>query len=195
MKKIFLAFVVSCFTFAITAQSDRSVEEDEWYLSVGFNTVNSLGSKNPVESPGDWAFRTPISASIETRWSELFSLEVGLSLNGFEANSRIDGIGPNDDDITYFAVDSSFKYYFGEFILPRQEWVDFYVATGLGLFIIDDANLSANIGGGVLFWLNRSHSFGIKAQGLAKFAINHSDNGIIYPNNHFQYSLQAIFRL
>jgi hypothetical protein len=195
MKKIFLALVISCFTLAITAQSDRSVQQDEWYISVGVNTINSLGSKNPLDSPGDWAFKTPISASIETRWSELFALEVGLNLNGFDAGSRLDAAGPPEDNLTYFAIDTSLKYYFGEYILPRQEWIDFYVNAGLGLFILDDANLSVNIGGGLLFWFNPSHTFGIKAQGLAKFAANHRDSGQFYPNNHFQYSLQAIFKL
>jgi hypothetical protein len=195
MKKIFLALVVSCFTLAITAQIDRSINMDEWYVSVGVNTINSLGSKNPLESPGDWAFKTPISASIETRWTDLFAVEIGLSLNGFEAGERLDAAGPPQEDLTYFAIDTSFKYYFGEYILPRQEWVDFYVNAGLGLFIIDDANLSINLGGGAIFWLNRNHTFGLKPQALAKFAVNHRDAGQIYPNNHFQYSLQAIFKL
>ena len=195
MKKILLALVVSCFTLTITAQIERSIEEDEWYVSVGVNTINSLGSKNPVESPSDWAFSMPLSASVETRWIDLFSLEIGLSLNEFTANERLDAAGPPIEDLTYFAIDTSLKYYFGELIFPRQEWIDFYVNGGLGLFIIDDANLSINIGGGALFWLNRNHTFGIKAQGLAKFAANHRDRGQIYPNNHFQYSLQAIFKL
>jgi hypothetical protein len=195
MKKIFLALVVSCFTLAITAQIDRSIDMDEWYVSVGVNTINSLGSKNPLESPGDWAFKTPISASIETRWTDLFAVEIGLSLNGFEAGERLDAAGPPQEDLTYFAIDTSFKYYFGEYILPRQEWVDFYVNACLGLFIIDDANLSINLGGGAIFWLNRNHTFGLKPQALAKFAVNHRDAGQIYPNNHFQYSLQAIFKL
>jgi hypothetical protein len=195
MKKIFLALVVSCFTLAITAQIDRSIDMDEWYVSVGVNTINSLGSKNPLESPGDWAFKTPISASIETRWTDLFAVEIGLSLNGFEAGERLDAAGPPQEDLTYFAIDTSFKYYFGEYIFPRQEWIDFYVNAGLGLFIIDDANLSINLGGGAIFWLNRNHTFGLKPQALAKFAVNHRDAGQIYPNNHFQYSLQAIFKL
>ena len=195
MKKTVLALVVLCFTLAITAQSDRSIEHDEWYVSLGVNTINSLGSKDPFESPEDWAFKTPISASIETRWSDLFSLEIGLSLNGFDAGSRLDAAGPPAEDLTYFAVDTSFKYYFAEYIFPRQEWFDLYVMTGLGLFVIDDANLSINVGGGAIFWLNRYHTFGLKPQALAKFAVNHRDTGQIYPNNHFQYSLQAIFIL
>ncbi|MDP5082023.1 MAG: hypothetical protein NWP87_05145 [Winogradskyella sp.] len=195
MKRIFLALVVSCFTLAISGQSDRSIEQDEWYVSVGVNTINSLGSKNPLESPGDWAFKTPISASIETRWTDLFSLEIGLSLNGFDAGAPLDAAGPPAEDLIYFAVDTSLKYYFGEYILPRQEWFDLYIGAGLGLFVIEDANLSFNIGGGAIFWLNRNHTFGLKPQAVAKFAANHRDAGQIYPNNHFQYSIQAVFKL
>jgi hypothetical protein len=193
MKKVFLAFVISCFTLAVTAQSERSVLEDEWYVSIGVNAINTLGSKNPLESPGDWAFKTPLSASVETRFTELFSMEIGLSLNGIdEIDVDNNPLGGTKD---YYAIDTSLKYYFGEYIFPEQEWVDFYINAGLGLFIIDDANLSLIFGGGVLFWMNESHTFGIKTQALAKFAADHSDRGRIYANNHFQYSIQAIFKL
>lgn len=195
MKRIFLALVVSCFTLAISGQSDRSIEQDEWYVSVGVNTINSLGSKNPLESPSDWAFINPLTASVETRWTDLFSLEVAFSLNGFDSDTGIDNGSPEEGVLDYFALDTTLKYYFGEYILPRQEWFDLYIGAGLGLFIIEDANLSFNIGGGAIFWLNRNHTFGLKPQAVAKFAANHRDAGQIYPNNHFQYSIQAIFKL
>jgi hypothetical protein len=195
MKNIFLALVVSCFTIGMTAQRERSIDLDEWYVSLGVNAINSLGTKSPFSDPGDWAFKFPITAAIETRWSELFAVEVALSLNGFDANSPIDAVGPSDEDIPYISVDSALKYYFGHHILPRAEWIDFYANAGFGLFILDDANLSFNFGGGVLFWLNRDHTFGLRAQGIGKFAFNHSDTGVVYPNNHFQYSLQAVIKL
>lgn len=194
MKNLFIAFFVSCFTLAITAQSERSIRYDEWLLSVGFNTVNSLGSKNPFEDPGDWAYKLPFAASIEGKWFDLFSIEVAASLNGFKADGRVDA-GPPEEDITYFAVDTNLKYYFGEYIFPRAEWIDFYGTAGLGLFFLDDTNISLNAGGGVQFWLDRGQSFGIKAQGIAKFALDHSDKGTVYPNNHFQYNLMLVFRL
>lgn len=197
MRKILLVLVISCFTLVITAQSDRSLRQDEWLLSAGVNTINSLGTKSPFKDSGDWAFKTPFYVAGETRWSRLFSIEVALSFNSFEANSPIDGSGPTNKDLNYFAVDSSLKYYFGEYILPKAEWLDFYANTGLGMFVLDDANLSFNFGGGAVFWLNKTRggSFGIRVQGLGKFAINHSNSGHVYPNNHFQYSLGAVFKL
>ena len=195
MKRILLASVITCFTFVITAQSERSIREDEWLLSVGVNTINSLGTKNPFEDPSDWAFRFPLMASIEGKFFDLFSLEVDLSLNGFEENERLDAAGPPSEDFTYLGIDTALKYYFGEYIFPRAEWIDFYAKAGLGFFIIDDANIAFNFGGGALFWLNRAHTFGLRAQGVGKFAFDHSDRGSVYPNNHFQYSLQAVFKL
>ena len=194
MKNIFIAFFISCFTLALTAQSERSIRQDEWLLSVGVNTVNSLGSKNPFEDPGDWAYKFPLSASIEGKWFDLFSIEINASLNGIKAGGRVDNGAP-EDDITYFAVDTHLKYYFGEYIFPEADWIDFYGTGGLGLFFLDDTNISLNAGGGVQFWLNRSQSFGIKAQGVAKFALDHSNKGTVYQNNHFQYSMMLVFRI
>jgi hypothetical protein len=193
MKKIFLAVFISCSTLALTAQSNRSISQDDWLISVGVNTINSLGSKNPFESPGDWGYKYPITASVETKFVDLFSIEVGFSLNGINDNQRADGPGAPEDNLTYFAIDTGLKYYFGEYIFPKADWIDFYGTAGLGLFFFDDPNISLNVGGGALFWLDRRQTFGIKPQGMAKFALDHSNQGGVYPNNHFQYSLMAVF--
>jgi hypothetical protein len=195
MKKIFLAVFISCFTLVLTAQSDRSIRMDQYLVSVGFNTVNSLGTQDPFASPSDWMFRIPLAASFETKFFDAFSIEVAASLNGIEENGRADGVGSPDDNLTYFAVDTGLKYYFGEYIFPNTNWIDFYGNAGLGLFILDDANISLNVGGGAMFWLNRGNTFGIKVQGMAKFALDHSDQGGVYPNNHFQYNLMAVFKI
>jgi hypothetical protein len=193
MKKIFLAVFISCFTLALTAQSNRSISQDDWLISVGVNTINSLGSKNPFERPADWGYKYPISASVETKFVDLFSIEVGFSLNGVGSGTTVDASSPDDDGVTYFAIDTNLKYYFGEYIFPKANWIDFYGTAGLGLFIFDDTNISLNVGGGALFWLDRRQTFGIKPQGMAKFALDHSNTGDVYPNNHFQYSLMAVF--
>ncbi len=197
MKKIFLALAISCFTLAITAQSDRSIRQGEFLFTAGVNTINSLGTKNPFEGVSDWAFKNPLTVGVETKVSRLFSIELLMSLNGFNANQRIDAAGPVNKDFTYFATDFSLKYYFGEFIFPRTEWLDFYGNTGLGLFVLDGTKISYNLGGGVIFWINKSRngSFGIRADAMGKFALGHSDRGQIYPNNHFQYTLAAVFQL
>ena len=195
-KNIAIVFLFFLSVTISSAQSDRSIEKGEYLLGVGINTINSLGSKNPFEDPGDWAFRTPLSISLETRWARLFSLDVALNFNGFEENAPLDAAGPPSEDITYWSLDSSLKYYFGEHILPRSEWIDFYGSAGLGIFTIEDTNISVNIGGGIMIWPSkRSKSWGIKLQGIGKFAFNHSDRGRVYPNNHFQYSIQVLFRL
>ena len=195
MKKYFITILVLCFTFTVTGQDERSIAEDEWVLSVGLNTINSLGTKNPFADPGDWAFKTPLTASIETRWNDTFTIELGFSLNGFEEGKRLDAAGAPTQDESYFSIDTALKYYFGESLFPDEDWIDFYGSAGLGFFSLDDSNVSINAGGGVIFWLGRNNDYGIKLQGLGKFAINHSNSGQIYPNNHFQYSLTALFRL
>lgn len=195
MKKYFIALLISCFTLAVTAQGERSIEKEEWVLSVGLNTINSLGTKNPFADPGDWAFKFPLTASVETRLNKIFTIELGFSLNGFEEGKRLDAAGAPSEDITYISIDTGLKYYFGEYIFPDTEWIDFYGSAGIGFFDLDDGNISFNIGGGVMFWFGRSQKYGIKLQGLGKFALDHSNRAYEYPNNHFQYSLSGLIRL
>ena len=129
MKRIVLAVFISCFTLAITAQSNRSISQDDWLISVGVNTINSLGSKNPFESPGDWGYKYPITASVETKFVDLFSIEVGFSLNGINDGQRADGPGAPEDNLTYFAIDTGLKYYFGEYIFPNADWIVFLLTV------------------------------------------------------------------
>lgn len=176
-------------------QSTRSIDKDEWLLGFGLNALNSQGTKSPVGNVSDWAFRFPLAVSAETYWTRLFSVEIAASLNGYKAGAAIDAAGPSDDNLTYFAIDTHLKYYFGEKIFPRTEWIDFYGLAGIGYFNVDEGNISGNVGAGAVFWFDNVQSFGIKAQAVAKLAINHSNSGSSYANNHFQYNLMLVYRL
>lgn len=186
MKKLILVVLIAAFSLSSFAQRNT----EEWYLSVGLNTINSLGKKNPFYHPGDWTFKFPISAAVELIWTDYLAIEQAVTFNGF--NEKID-FEVTDEDFDYVSFDTHLKYYFGRHIFPRTDWIDFYANAGLGFFHIDETNISANFGGGVLFWLNDSRSFGLRAQSIAKFAFNHKKSG--FDNNHFQYHLQAVFKL
>lgn len=190
-------FFVAMSIFAITSlygQSTRSIEKNEWLLSLGVNAINSQGTKSPVEDISDWAFRYPLAVAVETKWSRLFSIEIAASINGFKADDAIDA-GSLDENITYFSLDTHLKYYFGEYIFPKTDWLDFYGLAGIGYFDLDDGNLSGNLGGGAVVWFDRGKSYGLKAQALAKLAFDHSNSGTTFANNHFQYNLMLVFRL
>jgi hypothetical protein len=198
MKNIGL---IICFYLVIglsnaMGQSIRSIESGELLLSVGVNTINSQGTKNPVGNISDWAFKQPLSVGLETYWSKLFSLEVQVTLNGYNAGDPIDAAGPSDINLTHIALDTHLKYYFGEFIFPKSERIDFYALAGVGYFDVDIGNISANFGGGAVYWFNkRTKGVGIKFQGMAKFALNHDNTGSTYTNNHFQYNMMLVFRM
>ncbi|WP_299098967.1 outer membrane beta-barrel protein [uncultured Winogradskyella sp.] len=191
MKKIFLIVLIASFSLSSFAQ--RS--DNDWYLSIGVNAINSLGSRNPIYQPGDWTFEFPISAAVEFNWSEDFAIEQSITFNGFAESSKIDVVpfGPLPKDYNYVSLDTHLKYYFGRHIFRDADWIDFYANAGIGFFHIDETNISANLGGGVLFWLNKNRTFGLRAQTIGKFAFNHKDSG--FDNNHYQYHLQAIFKL
>ncbi|WP_405576027.1 outer membrane beta-barrel protein [Winogradskyella sp. Asnod2-B02-A] len=191
MKKLILvALLVS---FSISAFAQRS--EKDWYLNIGVNAINSLGSQSPIYHPEDWSFQTPIAAAVELNWTEKFAIEQSITFNGFTTENRIDSDYNNlKEDYNYLSLDTHVKYYFGEHILgDRIDWLELYVNAGIGFFHIDETNMSANLGGGVLVWLNNSRTFGLRAQTIGKFAFNHPDSG--YDDNHYQYHLQAVFKL
>ncbi|SDH01589.1 outer membrane beta-barrel protein [Winogradskyella thalassocola] len=190
MKKILLLALL--ITFSISSFAQRN--DKDWFLSIGVNAINSLGTKSPINSPEDWSFNTPISAAVEFNWTDQFAIEQSITFNGFTDDSSIDYRYTNED-YNYLSLDTHVKYYFGELLFgrARNDWFNLYANAGVGFFHIDETNISANIGGGVLFWLNRNRTFGLRAQTIAKFAFNHSDSG--YDNNHYQYHLQAVFKL
>ncbi|WP_458628853.1 outer membrane beta-barrel protein [Winogradskyella sp. PC D3.3] len=191
MKKILLLALIITFSISSFAQRNKS----DWSLNIGLNAINSLGTQSPLNSPEDWSYQFPISAGVEFNWTDRFAIEQSITFNGFSEDSRIDYAKP-EKNYNYISFDTHVKYYFGELILGRgrnADWFDIYANAGLGFFHINETNISANIGGGVLFWLNRHRSFGLRAQTIAKFAFDHSNSG--YDNNHYQYHLQAIFKL
>ncbi|WP_179336978.1 outer membrane beta-barrel protein [Winogradskyella ludwigii] len=194
MKKIFFLTLLLAFTLNSFAQ--RSRDKGDLYLSVGVNAINTLGTQSPFNDPEDWSYKTPISVALEFNWSEKLAIEQSITFNGFDTSSRADFSAntPLEKDYNYLSIDTNLKYYFGEHIFGRKaEWFDIYADAGIGFFHIDETNISANLGGGVLFWLNRYRTIGLRAQTIAKFAFNHSDSG--YDNNHYQYHLQLIIKL
>ena len=192
MKHLFLIIALS---FSLTSLGQfRHEPYKEWQFSVGVNTVVNLGERNPFFSPDKWAFKRPIAISAERGLSEYLGIDFNLSLNGFNKGDQIDGM-TLPEDYNYLSADASLKYYFGRqlFTNYNASWFDLYALAGPGYFVIDESNLSLNLGGGVIFWLNDDQRLGIKLQSTAKFAIDAKE--YLVDNNHFQYHLQMVFKL
>lgn len=149
-----------------------------YQISVGLNTVNNLGTGSPLNSPGDWAFETPVILGVEARSFLNKDLAITLDL-GF---NKI-------DESTYYSLDGGLKYYLNDWI-PLESF-EFFVNGGLGVFNIDKTDVSANVGGGVQYWFN--DKFGVRLRGLGKFAFNAKEN--LFTNNHFQYNLEFVIVL
>jgi len=164
----------------------------EWMFGVGVNAVVNLGERNPVYSPSDWAIKHPLSVSAEKGFSPYWALELNLALNGYDEGDKIDGLSLAQDE-TYFSFDAQAKYYFGKHIFSEDSWFDMFATAGPGYFVIDESNLSFNLGGGLLFWLNDNHRLGVKLQTVGKFAVEAKD--YLVDNNHFQHHLQVVFKL
>ncbi|MCA0132455.1 hypothetical protein [Winogradskyella alexanderae] len=190
MKRIYLAILIMAIaqsTFAQESQNDK-----DWFASVGINAINSQGTQSPFGDIGDWATGLPISFAVELKWDTGLAIEQALTLNSFSEGGVVDGV-TLEEDLTYFALDTHAKYYFGQKIFPEVKWLDLYGNAGFGLFSLDTTNVTFNLGGGILFWLNTRQTTGIRLQSIAKFALDSKDSGI--DSNHFQTHLQVFFLL
>ena len=186
MKNIILiSFVLIAFNFNYS-------QDKEWYATVGVNFVNSLGTQNPFESPGDWAFSNPFAVSVEYRGAENLAVEQTFSINKFKQGTILDSAILLDRDYTYFAADTSIKYYFGEYIFGNRSNSDLYVNLGGTYFSISEDNMAGHLGLGYMYWLNEDHTFALRAQIIGKAALNNSSSGL--TTNHYQYLFQAVYR-
>ena len=190
MKHIYLAILTIAFLSNISAQESKN--DKEWFAGIGLNAINNLGKRSPLNSPGDWANGLPLSGAVELRWQNGLAVEQSITINSFNEEDVIDRF-PSGEDYNYLSFDSHVKYYFGQHIIPDADWIDFYGNAGVGFFTINNTNISFNLGGGILFWLNRRQTIGIRLQSIAKFAFDSKESGV--DSNHFQTHLQAFFAL
>jgi len=190
MRKFLIALAVISISSNIIAQQGSNTKG--WFLSAGLNAINSQGTKSPFNGMDEWAINVPISAAVELKWDSGLALEQSITINSFAEGDVIDG-GTLTEDFSYLSFDTHVKYYFGKHIFPEVDWIDFYANSGVGFFSIENTNVSFNLGGGILFWLNRRQTIGIRAQVIGKLALDHSESGI--DNNHFQTHIQAFIAL
>lgn len=198
---VLFLFFVSLFTFngfsQTTSETNYDTPEEEfteeedspWILSVGVNAVGSLGTRQPFAELGDYQFKNPIAVAIEHKWSKFFSIEQDLTINGYESKNEIDN-GILKDDYLYISTNTYIKYYFSD-VLFELDWLDLYAGAGFGIFSVDELNSSGNLALGGTVWI--SDKFGLRLQGIGKFAVNAKDRQ--FDNNHFQYVIQAVFKL
>ncbi len=183
MKKLPLLILLLSFSLLTVGQDLKDTQNVEQFntiyqISAGVNTVNNLGLRSPLNSPGDWGFENPVAFGIEAR--SYFNKDLAFTVDvGFNKLS----------EQTYYSVDSGVKYYLNDWI-PVTDF-EFFAQGGMGLFNIDKTNISANLGGGVLYWFN--DKFGVRLRSLAKFAFSASEES--NTNNHFQHNLEFVFVL
>lgn len=188
MKHVFLFIALSC-SFLTFGQTPST---SEWLVSAGVNTINNIATQSPFNSPDEWAFKTPFSFGVEKILDNRFGIDLNLSFNGYSQGDKRDST-TSDGTYDYFSFDPSVKYYFGDIIFKDDSPFHLYGMAGPGFYFIDENNVTINVGGGLLVWLNNNHSFGIKLQSLAKFALDSKDDK--YDDDHFQYHLQLVFGL
>ncbi|MFK7783326.1 hypothetical protein [Psychroserpens sp.] len=196
---VLFLFLVSLVTFSGQSQTTSDTEYDTssesdyidspWKISVGVNAVGSLGTRQPFARLDEFQFRNPLALAVEHKWSKYFAIEQDLTLNGYEVKNEIDG-GSLKEDYFYISTNTYIKYYFSD-ALFTLEWLDLYAGAGFGVFSVNELNSSGNLALGGTVWI--SEKIGIRIQGIGKFAVNAKDRQ--FDNNHFQYVVQAVFKL
>ena len=196
---VLFLFLVSLATFSGQSQTTSDTEYDTssesdyidspWKISVGVNAVGSLGTRQPFARLDEFQFKNPLALAVEHKWSKYFAIEQDLTLNGYEVENEIDG-GSLKEDYFYISSNTYIKYYFSD-VLFTADWLDLYAGAGFGIFSVNEINSSGNLALGGTVWV--SEKIGIRIQGIGKFAVNAKDRQ--FDNNHFQYVVQAVFKL
>ncbi len=187
MKNLILVFVCffsfSTYLYSQNLNTTQNKKENSttYQVSIGVNTVNNLGLNSPLNSPGDWAFKNPITVGIEAR--DFYTKNLALTLDF--------GYNEYDDGLRYYSLDGSFKYYLNDWIKSKK--LEIAPMVGGGAFNFDRTNISFNLGGSVAYWF--SDKFGVRIKSLAKFAFNQNDEKYNISNNHFQHFLELVFKL
>ncbi|MGC1632164.1 MAG: hypothetical protein WA749_08645, partial [Gelidibacter sp.] len=141
MKKLLICLFIFAVGQTVNAQRFHRFQSD-WKASVGINAVGSLGTRNPVEKIGDFAFQFPLAVAIEHQWTEQFALEQDIMLNGFKSGDVLDG-QTLSEKLTYFSTNTNLKWYFSNHLFSL-EYLDLYISGGLGIFYMDEINTSTN---------------------------------------------------
>jgi hypothetical protein len=186
--KFYLALIV--IFISSTCYSQYRYSERGLSLSLGSHAVNSQGSQKLFYNPSGWITDGAFILGAEIDVAENTTIISTLSLANIPEGSTLEGI--TTEDFNYFALDVNVRYYFGRLLFPEFKWIDFYGSAGFGYFKIDDNNISFNLGGGATFWFSPSKKIGLNAQLLGKIANNAGIGSL--SNNHFQYSLQLVYR-
>ena len=194
MKKVVFIAVVLFIGMSSQAQNPGN----KWLFSAGLNTVANFGTRNPFEdlsdNTGRFAFKYPFSVSLERRWTRVLYIEQDFSFNGFKENKFIDN-GLPDKDLFYFSTNTTLKYYFDDLIFGdgyrSVDWLNLYAGGGVGIFNIEEANISFNFVLGTVVWV--SEDIGIRLGTMGKFALESDSRQ--YDNNHYQFFLSGVFKL
>lgn len=185
MKNLLIILLLTAASYNAHAQRFS----EGWQLNAGFNAVGNLGTQNPLDKLGQYAFRNPLIVGIENRWVREYSIEQDISLNGFKKGKYLNDGYPTEN-LTYFSTNTTFKWHFSDYLYDAEQ-VELYAGGGVGIFYMDELNTSLNLSGGVQYWFG--DYFGIRLQTIAKLAVSHKNRK--YANNHWQHVLQVVYRL
>jgi len=154
-------------------------------IFVGTNTVNNAGTRSPVKATDEWAFSNPISFGVESAINRNFSFEQSFSFNKFKESSS----EMLDEDILYFSTSANIRYYLNDLI--KSDKFEVFVNGGIGIFNMDETNTSANLGGGIQYWISENIAVRVRSIGKFAFKAKHKQ----FDNNHYQHCLEVVFKL
>ncbi len=209
MKKLFKSLLVVA--AALTASSAiAQTETYPWAIKIGANAVDFTPESEPFS---DYRLINPayFNDNIIPSISELtvsryikngFSASIGGSINKIGEYGNFDPVGSVAvDDWSYFSVEAGINYDVRQI---KESWNDGWFAPYAGLgggyhWIEDDGAFSANLSGGIDFWI--SENFAIYVETTYKGVIGEYDDtdgnivvdGISRQSSHLQHSAGVKF--
>ncbi len=185
---LFLMLIVH----VVKAQDCCNFQRNPWLFGLGINVVNDSGSllNGIFDIKNNYNYSSPLRISIEKRFKEDYGFEVSANFNTFLKGKTINS-EELEEDISFFSLDGMFKYYITNMYQNKdRSWYEGYVMMGGGSSFYDGASaMTANLGGGLNFYISESTSFNMHA--TAKISVDNSVKG----SNYIHYGIGFIIKL
>ena len=175
-------FIAASFLGLVFGTATAQDANNPWAISVGANAVDFFTEEElNAEDLEDANILPAISKiTVARHITGGFSGSLSGSLNQIETVGAVaEGVEPFDvDDLSYFSVDGLLTYSFrgvvDNIFKTEDSWFAPKASIGAGYFWLeDDGRFTANLGGGVDFWL--TENFAITLETLYKGVVSEYD--------------------
>lgn len=189
MRYIFIFFL--SLLFINNTHSQRPKNKGIFSFSVGLNAIDNNGEQNILSlfsEAENIAFSNPFEFFLNYGVDDNIEIYAGGTLNKYKKGQNIDG-RTLYSDVSTSSFDFGIRYYVWDIKSYKRKRIRLYTHGGFSYNNIYTSYVTANLGGGITFDVNRGLSVYLNT--VSKF----STNNAVYKSNLFQHSIGLRLKL